>query len=391
MKTKRANKIVLNMLSIMLVLLVVTSFLTSSIFARYSVSEDVNEDARVAKWDIRFGNNESLHSVISSTHLESGSFGSWGLDISNLSEVHAKFSEESNLKIRLQSPNFNISHEHNQWDFLHEHEHAIDENPGDEHTYIDNPINFRAYMYNCSLEELAAANGNLLENNITEILVFDTDDEVNPLRFQMVIDNGELYFECIVNVGERLNINDDFFLEMGTGKASLVIKWEVDDVNSSVASTTSTFKSYYMIKQNEFDSNKYDGIYQTEGSKDVFEDVIITIDSVNYVLAYKEYDYFEYLLYTSSIGGEIMITFNDGLNDYIKRCTKLTVSEKTELEERTLNNPTEDKVNKYIELLEYQEYNKFLQAQEDYINSAGYLGLSLECRIVLDIRVEQVD
>ena len=326
MKTKRANKIVLNMLSIMLVLLVVTSFLTSSIFARYSVSEDVNEDARVAKWDIRFGNNESLHSVISSTHLESGSFGSWGLDISNLSEVHAKFSEESNLKIRLQSPNFNISHEHNQWDFLHEHEHAIDENPGDEHTYIDNPINFRAYMYNCSLEELAAANGNLLENNITEILVFDTDDEVNPLRFQMVIDNGELYFECIVNVGERLNINDDFFLEMGTGKASLVIKWEVDDVNSSVASTTSTFKSYYMIKQNEFDSNKYDGIYQTEGSKDVFEDVIITIDSVNYVLAYKEYDYFEYLLYTSSIGGEIMITFNDRKSN---RCTAISELEQS--------------------------------------------------------------
>ena len=362
---KKVSKILIRVLSIMLFSVIFSFLLTSNILARYLSGESGNDGARVAKWNIDFNDGTSFNSIISSTHLESGSRGEWGLDIANKSEVLAKFADNSSVKIRLQSPDFHVDHAHETWDFL------VDNN----HNEIDNPINFKAYMYNCSLAELEAANGDL--SNIKEIEVFDTKDNSDALRFQLVIVDGELYFECVVNVGEKLNVDDKFLLAIEEGKACLKIFWEVDQIFGAV-STDRKFKAYSVVEH----SAEYDGEF----------DDIITIGTKKYVIAYQTYDYFEYLIYTSSLGGEIMITFTDDLGkEYVRRCTKLSNDEKEELEARTKNVNSLDELNRYIEYLEYQEFEKFLQMKSDYSLTTGYLGLGLECRIILDLRVEQVD
>lgn len=388
MNIRKTFKFVFKMLSIIIFALIVSTLLASNIFAKYLTGESSDDDARVAKWNISFSDDtEKFNSIISSTHLEAGSKGEWGLDIANKSEVAAIFSEDSNIKIRLQSPDFHIEHEHNSWDFL------VDEN----HNHIDNPINFKAVMYNCSITELNSAIANNTIGNIEAIEIFNTSTNADEqLPFKMIIDNGEVYFECVVDVGEKLD-NDKFFLDSGTGKACLKIFWEVDkDKVEGAVSTNVSFRSFHLVKKSEYDS-EYDHtknpiLQETDTSGNV-KDVIVTIDSVQYVIACKTYDYFEYLIYTSSLGGEIMITCTDTDNkkEYIRRCTKLSDAEKTELINRDLTNPTIKSVEKYIEKLEYEEFNKFLKIKKEYSLVTGYLGLGLECRIVLNIKIEQVD
>ena len=88
-----------------------------------------------------------------------------------------------------------------------------------------------------------------------------------------------------------------------------------------------------------------------------------------------------------------MITFTDTLGkDYSRRCTKLSDAEKTILFDRKLNSTlTLEEANRYLELLEYQEFEKFLEIKSDYSKTTGYFSLGLECRLVLDLKVEQVD
>jgi hypothetical protein len=366
MNTKKSLKLVFRIFSIIIFSILVTTLLASSIFAKYLTGDSNDDGARVAKWDIDFNDGTNFNSIISSTHLESGSKGEWGLDIANKSEVLAKFGDSSSFKIRLHSPNFDINSTHEVWDFLLDNEN----NP------IDNPINFKAVMYNCSLTDLDSSNG-----DIEAVVIFNTKTHPEDLDFQAIIDGGELYLECVVNAGEKLNATDKFLLAIGEGKACLKIYWEVEEVAGAV-DTNEKFKSYYLLKETEYDSTKYDGKL----------DNAITIDSVKYVIAYKLNDYFEYLIYTSSLGGEIMITFTDSLGKtYVRRCTKLSDAEKANLLNRTLDDPTLENVTGYLELLEYNEFEKFLKIQSDYSKVTGYLGLGLECRIILDIKIEQAD
>ena len=367
MENKKISKYIFRLFSVMIFALLLSFIVTSSIFARYLSGDSSGDQARVAKWDIDFNDGTSFNSIINSTHLESGSSGAWGLDITNKSEVLAKFNDDSNLKIRLQSPDFHLDHEHNSWDFL------VD----NEHNHIDNPINFKAYMYNCSLAELEALNGDMSGIEVVEI--FDTKNNSSELDFHMHIDQGELYFDCVVNIGKKLNVNDKFLLENGSGKACLKIFWQVDKMMDAV-STNDTFKSYVLVEESQYSKTKYDG--KTEN--------LISIGSKHYVIAYNLHDYFEYLIYTSSLGGEVMVTFTDSLGkDYVRRCTKLSDVEKNSLLARTANVNTIDEANRYLELLEYQEFNKFLQIQSNYSKTTGYLSLGLECRIILDLRIEQ--
>ena len=236
-------------------------------------------------------------------------------------------------------------------------------------------------MYNCSLAELKALNGDY--SSLKVVKLFNTKDD--ELHFQMVIHNGELYYECVVDFGSELNKTNDFLLEIGEGNACLVLSWKVDNVEGSV-DTTDPFKSYHLLTKEEYDANKdkYSGKYN---------DVVYKIGGKEYVIVYKTRNYFEYLIYTSSLGGEIMITFKDNTGkEYIKRCTKLSDSEKIELNNRNLNNvSTVNDLTRYIEKLENDQYTKFLEVQSEYNELSGYLSLGLECRIVLDLSIEQVD
>ena len=50
-----------------------------------------------------------------------------------------------------------------------------------------------------------------------------------------------------------------------------------------------------------------------------------------------------------------------------------------------------DTLKKYCESLQSQEYYKFLESQDAFENSLGYLAIGLSCSIVYDLKVVQVD
>ena len=105
-KSNNSKVFVFYTLMILTILFLISNCLTSGLLAKYVSSDSASQTINVASWKIDFKDNDELNTDIPSTHLENGSKGEWGLDIINASEVGAKLSESSSVKLRLYSPNF---------------------------------------------------------------------------------------------------------------------------------------------------------------------------------------------------------------------------------------------------------------------------------------------
>lgn len=387
-------------LIILTILFVLSNSLTSGFLARYLSTDSSGDNARVAKWEIQFNGDDEFNVEIPSTHLENGSKGEWGLDITNKSETLARISSESNIKLRLYSPGFHAEHHHETWDFLEDTNGQV----------IDNPISFKIYIYNCSLEELkdtyfenGVFNPTLLEPGISieERLLLDTN--TTELKFEMNVDSGLICHEAIIDIGD---LGETFNLAIGNGNACVKVLWNVESTDDSY-SYKEDFKSYHLIKLDEYNKNIYGGIVQYQGTdlidltlsnltdtqiSNYLEVNSYNISGIKYVIAYKLYDAFEYLIYSSSLGGEVMITLTADDVTYLKKCTQLSQEEKSILEARTNVDVTSvEMLEKYIEKIECKSYLEFLDEKKAFEAAIGYLGLDLECRISLNLRVEQID
>lgn len=404
---KRADKlssVVFSILVVMIVLLAISNYLASGLYARYLSVGNATDDARVAKWEISFKdeNGDVLDSSIPSVHLENGSVGEWCLDIVNTSETTAAISDDSYIKLRLYSPNFDVDHNHNTWDFLEDNEHHA----------INNPINFKVYLYNCSISDLYSTyleDGvfNSKGSSVEEYVVFDTADDVNPLHFEMNIVDGVFYYETSVLVGV---LSESYNMDPTTGNICMRVVWKVDNALGEVIEPDK-YVSYHIVDVNDYDSSIYKGVVNkttfnsTIGLIELNKDSLssdeintilgnncLTIDEEKYVIAYKEYDYFDYFIYTSSIGGEVMITTIVDGDEVIKKSSKLTDDEKASLLARTISDPaTLDSLNLYVEMLEYNSYQEFLTVKSQHETVSGYVSLGLECCILFYLKVEQVD
>ncbi len=383
-KRKSLSTVVFYSLIVIVMLCAVSTYFASGLVARYTTSGEATDSARVAKWDINFSAGSELHSVVQSTHLEAGSKGEWGLDIVNNSEVAARLADSSSVKLRLYSPNFDVNHYHNAWDFLHDNSGNI----------IDNPINFKICLYNCSLEALEEDLKDDNLDNAEEVTILDTNQN---LTFQLIIEDGVLYYETIVDF-ESLNLGSDFDLAVQTGNACLRVLWNVDGA-SNQATTKEIFTSYHLIKTSEFDTLKYLGIIdKSTKTKINIKDSSMTddeitsainanvlhVDTDDYVIAYKEYDYFGYYIYTATFDGDLKVTIDGNPKAY----SKLTTDEISAINNRTI---ASDGSKLYVEALQFAEYDSFMIIKNAYDNATGYLNLGLECRIMLNLKVEQID
>lgn len=398
---KRADKlssVVFSILVIMIVLLAISNYLASGLYARYLSVGRATDDARVAKWEISFEdeNGTVLNSSMPSVHLEYGTSGSYGLDIVNYSEVPARINSSSSVKLRLTSPNFNLEHHHEYWDFLEDNNHNS----------IDNPINFRVYLYNCSwdtLENYYLTDG-VFDNSIQQpgldvqqYLILDTNDNINPLRFEMNIDDGEFHYDTTVYLTE---LTEKFNIASDGGSLCLRVTWDVNQVDNNYTSNDN-FVSYHMVEVSKYDVTKYVGIINknsldkielTAIDNTVIGNNSITIADKTYVIAYRIYDYFEYLIYTSSLGGEVMITYDDVEGIYIKRATKLTDAEKTSLNARSISDATTiEGLRRFVEKLEYLSFLEYLNVKKVHEQATGYVSLGIKCAIIFKFNVEQVD
>lgn len=383
-------------LIILSILFVVSNYLASGVLAKYLSKNSSTDDATVAKWEINFEDKDALNIAVPSTHLEYGSKGEWGLNIINKSEVLAKLASYSEITFTFSSPKFDPESNYSKWDYL------VD---GEGNT-MDNPVNFRIYYYNCSLQVLNDyyLTDGVFDNsiqqegmNVQQHLILDTD--TTDLTFTKIVESEIFFYETSINVGEL-----DALYNIKYDKESCIrVVWDVD-VPSPDYNLTSVFNTYHLIEASAYDNTKYTGIVNKSNSElinlkdtslsssdiETFKtNNIITINATNYLIAYKENDAFEYAIYASKSGGEVNVTLDDGS---IKKGSKLTSSEITSLQSRTISSVTDlNSLNKFIEKLEYNECLNYLEVKSQYEAYDGYFGLGIQCEITLDLRVEQVD
>lgn len=381
-------------------LFVLTNYLTSGLLAKYISKESEDDDGQVAKWEINFDDSSILNTYVSPTYLDYGSYGEWILDIENSSEVAAELSQTSEIVLKLYSSHFDPNHHHDTWDFLHD----------EEENFIDNPLNFRIYLYNCNstvLNDYYLKDGifsNAIQQeglNVQEYKILDT--QTSLLDFNLILEDGVLCHKASLNFGE---LNDIYMLACDGGTATLRVVWNVSD-NPDSESVEEILNTYDMILINEFDANKHAGIVNKTTSSDIvikgqnltadqiqtlLNNNSFTIGSKKYVIAYEQKDAFEYLIYTSSLGGEVMITLEEDDSIYVKKSSLLSQNEKDALNSRTINSiSTLTDLSRYLEKLNYGVFMDYLEDLEQYQNDKGYLGLGLRCSIELNLKVEQVD
>ena len=393
-------------LIILSMLFVVSNYLASGLLAKYLSENSSSDDARVAKWEINFDDSYELNSTLSPEYLEYGSHGEWLLNIENSSEVSAILSDSSNIHLKLYSNKFDLDHEHTKWDFLHDNNMNV----------IDNPLNFQIYLYNCDIETLqnhymvdGVFNNTVQQTglNVQQLTLLDT--QTSNISFKFVIENGMVCYDGLINVGV---LSEDYILAYEEGKCCIRVVWSVANLVSP-DKIDGKFTAYTLIDPINFDVNKHNGIINKTTSEEIkikgqslsdsqiqtlltnntYTFITENSETEKYVIVYEEKDIFDYLIFTSSLGGEVMITLEDTNGVYTKKSSKLTSDELTILNNRTINSiATYTDLTKYIEKLNYKVFiNDYTYAREQYESDSGYLGLGLRCKIELNLRVEQVD
>lgn len=441
MKLRNINKIIYRSLAITLIVFLFSTFLISGLLARFITNDNNLTDARVSYWKInaidKDGTKSTLNKAI--THLESEDTGNWFFQVENQSEVNAVINNLSNIMIKIESYTFKDSTVLSDWDFL-----------TDEGNPINNPITFNVYLYNCACDDLdqyivyTKGTSKLSKNDydllsdaekvgyvedvdltgistITETLVLSTDSD------DLIVNKKTELSETYLSINKSLG--NDYKLKNNTGIYTFRLEWDVELIDDEGVGSTDTFNAFYIIEQSEYNTTDYTGlITYNSGNKKIsykegasattsgnYYELLVDVDGVNtyknFVLAYKECDYFEYLIYTSSLGGEPFfteLTFNFNKLEtkssgfYKKAYKKLTTEEINIISTRTIvdvntkdiNNTTTISYNtlkKYHESLELNQYLDFLTSQEEFENSVGYLGIGLICTITFNIIIEQED
>lgn len=356
-----------------------SEFKESGTVAKYLSKIDGSDSARVAKWDISAvdKDGESIVMVAESRTVPSGS-GEWYFQISNNSEVAAKISSSSEIKIRLDATQFLYTTEKDEiknWDFF-----ATSEGN------IDNPINFRLDSYNGEItykviEAFTFNETNYAVNrtvnvetyntlikedsslksklsvvypNTTPVVVFntETDDDIEFIcKVDMVGTNPIHYLEATIPVSE---------IDLGyDGIHTYKLSWSVvtpDDDDSGSGSLTQEFIVY---------------TYK-EGSNSEYTQ--------------KSYEYYEYLKYLSSIEGEPKF-FIDGRE---RRYSALTAEYKQVIKDESEPNGYSYEYD-IVADLNLRTYESFLAEKERFEANLGYLEMGLIVGIEFDLNVEQVD
>lgn len=359
-----------------------SEFKESGTVAKYLSKIDGSDSARVAKWDISAvdKDGESIVMVAESRTVPSGS-GEWYFQISNNSEVAAKISSSSEIKIRLDATQFLYTTEKDDiknWDFF-----ATSEG------IIDNPINFRLDSYN----------GEITYKVIEAFTFNETNYPVNSVV------NVETYNTLIK---EDSSLKSKLSVVYPNTTPDVVFNTETDDIEFICkVDMVGTNPIHYLeatIPVSEIDLG-YDGIHTYKlswsvvtpdddlGSDSLTQEFIVYTykEGSNTEYTQKSYEYYEYLKYLSSIEGEPKF-FIDGRE---RRYSALLKSDE-DLKTKYIQVIKKEATGYFYEYdivadLNLRTYESFLAEKERFEANLGYLEMGLIVGIEFDLNVEQVD
>ena len=428
MQKSKVTKIVFRIAAALIILTLITSLLASGLLARFLSTDDNDDAARVAYWSVKVVDKEGSNIGLNqgTTQLNADDSGNSFFQVSNKSEVAAMFSADSSISLKFTADTFKATTEISSWDFL--------KNGSD---VVNNPVEFNVYIYNCKVSELddyltytkSSTTLNLTQYNalddeskkgyiedvvlpsdspIKETLVMSTTD--NTLELTKEVVDGVPYFYLTKKVANAQN----YTFPVGSGDYTFRLEWKVSGSSDLGGSFNTKFNAYYVIESKDYNTTDYTGLVKNDGTHTVsatattegysstfnVKDEGVTKQKT-FVIAYKECDYFEYLIYTSSLGGQPVFTDLDFVYDEIETrssgiyktdYSKLTDAALTEINARTWGN-----VNSYNTIMKYREklqaiaYSDFLGSRDAFENSLGYLSIGLDCSIVYNLKVVQVD
>lgn len=428
MQKSKVTKIVFRIAAALIILTLITSLLASGLLARFLSTDDNDDAARVAYWNVEVVDKSGTDIGLNqgTTHLDADDSGNSFFQVSNKSEVAAMFSADSSVSLKFTTDTFKADTTIPGWNFLKN---------GSE--VVNNPVEFNVYIYNCRVSELdqylrytkSSTTLNLTQYNalddeskkgyiedvvlpsdssIKETLVMSTTD--NTLELTKEVVDGVPYFYLTKKIANAQN----YTFPVGSGDYTFRIEWKVSGSADLGGSFNTKFNAYYVIESKDYNTTDYTGLVKNDGTHTAsakattagysstfnVKDEGVTKQKT-FVIAYKECDYFEYLIYTSSLGGQPVFTDLDFVYDEIETrssgiyktdYSKLTDAALTEILARTWGN-----VNSYNTIMKYREklqavaYNDFLGSRDAFENSLGYLSIGLNCSIVYNLKVVQVD
>ena len=431
MQKSKVTKIVYRIAAALIILTLITSLLASGLLARFLSTDDNNDAARVAYWSVKVVDKKGTDIGLNqgTTHLNADDSGNSFFQVSNKSEVAAMFSADSSISLKFTADTFKTTTEISSWDFLKN---------GSE--VVNNPVEFNVYIYNCKVSELdqyltytnktnSTDVKNLADYNaltdeqkklytedvvipsgltIKETLVMSTTDDTLAVTREII--DGVPYFYLTKKIANAQN----YTFPVGSGDYTFRIEWKVSGSADLGGSFKTKFNAYYVIESKDYNTTDYTGLVKNDGTHTAnaeatesgysstfnVKDEGVTKQKT-FVIAYKECDYFEYLIYTSSLGGQPTFTDLDFVYDEIETRSsgiyKTDYSKLTDAALTEINARTWDDANSYNTIMKYREkllvlaYEDFLGSRTAFENSLGYLSIGLDCSIVYNLKVVQVD
>lgn len=408
------------MLVIMLALVIVVANVcrkSSPItYAKYRVSVDGTDTARVAKWQITKksilnGENIQLDSGFRTEILEGS--GTWAFQITNDSEVTATVEPNSKVRIRLDNDSFRRESLSNiGWNFLYNDTKAI-----------DNPISFKIKAYKANIKNLlkyqngtsiltydeymnlessvkqsykqiidetvesSSVNLSILDLSAEKSCTFTLDNEnVNSKMVYFYYYDIELasVIEAVENKDEILNLGIENNKDL-----TFVIDWNVSNSSTSSGEVVENENTYYGYKLAEDTiPTGFTGYPSATSST-------YTIgDKTYYVCRSTGMNFYEYTKYTSSlIGGEPGFEFLSDTGGIMK----VKYSDLDQKQKNTIlgyanasSSSTLSDLKHYVEKLEYTQYTSYLKDNDELQATLGYLSYGLRVNIQFELKVSQV-
>ncbi len=388
-KSKYQMNIPLLMAVVIFILLAITVSLNPGIKAKYLSGDSATDNARVAKWKIDSvdADGVSLDKTIDFNEKITTESGFYFFEIQNASETAAILDNQSEITIELSHETFVGMAKTAKWDFL-----------TDANGIVNNPIDFRAVLYNTAIENVISVDGSgnitqkVLDASISKVNLFTTKDCEKNLMYK----TGSATPTYLLSFPlEEANVSKAIrFLGINSNnKLTLGLFWDVNSTGSGSGGSSST--DIETVKYTLYDlvTIPPNG-YSTESgtSQDGYLVKDPNGDTKKYYVVSKKVNFADYFIvsageptftFANDKGGEIQVSYTNVSNDSAK---------KAELLARTIPaKPTYADLVKYIEKLEYSQYGTFSTDRENFIKAQSYMQYGLTIDVIFDLKVSQVD
>ena len=384
-KTKYKINVPLLAAVVLFILLVVTVSLNPGIKAKYLSQDSSDDSARIAKWKIDSidANGASLDKTIDFNQKITTESGFYFFEIQNASEVSAILDTDSQITIELSHENF-VGMENSTWDFLGS----------------DNPIDFRVVLYDAALNEVVSidGSGNISLKDasaITQMNLFTTVGYKAPLIDKHTSGNRTYLLNFPLSEAFNNNTGSETIrtLSHGNDKLTIGLFWDVDSTGSGGSGDTDIESKRYMlydlvtIKPDDYsivDKTSSAGYKVTDPNGDL----------KTFYIVEKEVNFADYFIVSAGeptftfdgkfAGTEVQIPYSEVIADNTLR---------DKLEGRGVPNSSSSYADllKYIEKLEYYQYENFSTDKTDFIKAQSYMQYGLTINVIFDLRVSQID